>query len=102
MLPDALAHLPGQCAYPPLSTSGLQALGAFIISLLFIRGSPAMSATSASSPLNGGSVLTRKPQRLTITVSWSVYRSLIDASEEQGRSISNMAAYWLERQSELG
>ena len=101
MLPDALAHLSGQCAYPP-PTSGLQALGAFIISLLFIRGSPAMSATSANSPLSGGSVLTRKPQRLTITVSWSVYQSLIDASDEQGRSISNMAAYWLERQSELG
>jgi hypothetical protein len=61
-----------------------------------------MSATSANSPLSGGSVLTRKPQRLTITVSWSVYQSLIDASEDQGRSISNMAAYWLERQSELG
>jgi hypothetical protein len=35
-------------------------------------------------------------------VSWSVYQSLIDASGEQGRSISNIAAYWLERQSELG
>lgn len=54
-----------------------------------------MSATSFSSPLNGGFALTRKPQRLTITVSWSVYQSLIEASDEQGRSISNMAAYWL-------
>jgi|GEM_PF-6344120 hypothetical protein len=61
-----------------------------------------MSATSFGSPLNGGCALTRKPQRLTITVSWSVYRSLIEASDEQGRSVSNMAAYWLERQSELG
>jgi hypothetical protein len=45
---------------------------------------------------------TRKPQRITITVSWSLYQSLLDTSDEQGRSLSNIAAYWLERQSELG
>ena len=43
---------------------------------------------------------TRKPQRITITVSWSLYQSLLDTSDEQGRSLSNIAAYWLERMAE--
>ena len=43
---------------------------------------------------------TRKPQRITITISWSLYQSLLDASDEQGRSLSNIAAYWLERMAE--
>ena len=43
---------------------------------------------------------TRKPQRITITVSWSLYQALLDTSDEQGRSLSNIAAYWLERMAE--
>jgi len=43
----------------------------------------------------------RKPQRITITVSWSLYQSLLETSDHQGRSLSNTAAYWLERQAEL-
>ena len=39
----------------------------------------------------------RKPQRLTITVSHSVADHLISQSTSQGRSISNLAAYLLER-----
>jgi hypothetical protein len=42
----------------------------------------------------------RKPQRLTITVPWSTYQALIATSDEQGRSLSNTAAYWLERQAD--
>ena len=42
-----------------------------------------------------------KPQRITITISWSVYQRLLAVSNEQGRSLSNTAAYWLERQSEV-
>ena len=42
----------------------------------------------------------RKPQRVTITVPWSTYQTLIKESDEQGRSLSNMAAYWLERQAD--
>ena len=38
----------------------------------------------------------RKPQRLTITVSHSVADHLISQSTSQGRSISNLAAYLLE------
>jgi hypothetical protein len=43
---------------------------------------------------------TRKPQRITITVPWSLYQSLLDTSDEQGRSLSNIAAYWLEHMAE--
>jgi len=43
-------------------------------------------------------IASRKPQRITITVPWSTYEALIQASNEQGRSLSNTAAYWLERQ----
>ena len=45
-------------------------------------------------------VASRKPQRLTITVPWSTYQSLVETSSEQGRSLSNTAAYWLERQAD--
>jgi len=43
---------------------------------------------------------TRKPQRITITVYWSLYQALLDTSDEQGRSLSNIAAYWLEHMAE--
>ena len=39
----------------------------------------------------------RKPQRLSITVSHLVADHLISQSTSQGRSISNLAAYLLER-----
>lgn len=43
------------------------------------------------------SLVSRKPQRLTITVSYLVADHLIRQSSDQGRSISNLAAYLLER-----
>jgi hypothetical protein len=43
------------------------------------------------------SYLSRRPQRLTITVSHYVAENLIQQSTDQGRSISNLAAYLLER-----
>lgn len=42
----------------------------------------------------------RKPQRLTITVPWNLYDILVQRSDQQGRSLSNLACYWLERQAE--
>lgn len=42
------------------------------------------------------SVLFRKPQRITITVSHHLYELLLQCSDLQGRSISNLAAYLLE------
>ena len=46
-------------------------------------------------------IYSRKPQRITITLPWSTYQMLIETSDHQGRSLSNTAAYWLERQAEL-
>ena len=42
----------------------------------------------------------RKPQRLTITVPWNLYDILVQRSDQQGRSLSNLACYWLERQAD--
>lgn len=40
----------------------------------------------------------RKPQRLTITVPWQLHQDLIQQSHQQGRSVSNLACFWLEQQ----
>ena len=42
-------------------------------------------------------VMMRKPQRVSITLSWSLYQALVEESNLQGRSTSNLACYWLER-----
>lgn len=39
----------------------------------------------------------RKPRRITITVPDQIYRNLLERSSREGRSISNLAAYLLER-----
>jgi hypothetical protein len=39
----------------------------------------------------------RKPQRVTITISWRTYQQLLDRSDNEGRSLSNLAAHLLER-----
>lgn len=39
----------------------------------------------------------RKPRRITITLPWSLYQVLVDESSRQGRSMSNLACFWLER-----
>jgi predicted oxidoreductase len=46
------------------------------------------------------SINTRSPKRLTITVPHHVYDTLISESDFQGRSVSNLAAFWLELQIE--
>ena len=45
--------------------------------------------------------ISRKPQRISITVSQSVHEALGEESFAQGRSLSNLASFWLERQAEL-
>ncbi len=39
----------------------------------------------------------RKPERITITIPFMIYQGLLDRSEQEGRSLSNLAAYLLER-----
>ena len=41
--------------------------------------------------------LTRKPQRLTITISDNAFRQISDISSTEGRSMSNLSAYLLEQ-----
>lgn len=38
----------------------------------------------------------RSPRRITITVNWGTYIALTQRSDEQGRSVSNLAAHLLE------
>jgi hypothetical protein len=49
---------------------------------------------------SSGAYSFRKPQRLTITVPWNLYDILVQRSDQQGRSLSNLACYWLERQAD--
>jgi hypothetical protein len=40
--------------------------------------------------------LQRKPVRISITISHALHQSLMECSDNQGRSLSNLAAYLLE------
>jgi len=42
------------------------------------------------------SILFRKPQRISITVNHRLYELLLESSDLQGRSVSNLAAFLLE------
>ncbi|MEB3265364.1 MAG: hypothetical protein VKN13_01980 [Cyanobacteriota bacterium] len=42
--------------------------------------------------------LFRVPKRITITIPYSTYQLLLERSGEEGRSLSNLAAYLLEHQ----
>ena len=59
----------------------------------------------ASTELSKGSTLPdpdlnqelKRPKRITITVNHSLYTNLLERSFREGRSISNLASYLLER-----
>ena len=42
-------------------------------------------------------IVLKAPRRITITIPHSTFEHLIQRSDEQGRSLSNLAAYMLER-----
>jgi len=42
-------------------------------------------------------LLTRSPQRISITIPWETHRRLTERSDKEGRSTSNLASYLLER-----
>ena len=44
----------------------------------------------------------RRSQRIAVTVTHSVFQRLVHHSNQQGRSISNLAAYLIERGLERG
>lgn len=41
--------------------------------------------------------LKRRPARITITISAALFDQLVSLSDQQGRSLSNLAAFLLER-----
>lgn len=43
------------------------------------------------------SPLTRKPSRVTVTIPWSLRQQLDARSDQEGRSLSNLIAYLLEK-----
>lgn len=49
--------------------------------------------SSAKSPV---AAVFRAPRRISITIPYALYASLLVASDEQGRSLSNFAAHLLE------
>lgn len=71
----------------------------FVIQFLGMHEAYLRSISTQASPSLG--IASRKPQRVTITVPWSTYQALIETSDHQGRSLSNTAAYWLERQAKM-
>lgn len=99
-----LGRFLGQACPPPLKTA--QRATRKGVALYFLRILALKMTNACLGPGHGarGShvepVFTRKPQRITITVSWSVYKALLNASDQQGRSLSNLAAFWLERQAD--
>ena len=42
------------------------------------------------------SPLFRKPQRISVTVSYRLYTELVERSQREGRSVSNLASFLLE------
>ena len=38
----------------------------------------------------------RRPQRISVTISWALYQRLLERSDFEGRSLSNLAAHLLE------
>ncbi|NBS93200.1 MAG: hypothetical protein EBS91_04320 [Betaproteobacteria bacterium] len=38
----------------------------------------------------------RSPQRITITITWATHQQLLSRSDDEGRSLSNLAAHLLE------
>lgn len=57
----------------------------------FKRTTTVPTSVSADLPIHR-----RNPQRITITVSWRLHQKLLDRSDMEGRSLSNLAAHLLE------
>jgi hypothetical protein len=58
---------------------------------------PEAQSEVSSQATNREALLFRKPKRITVTVPDQIYQTLLERSTREGRSISNLAAYLLER-----
>ena len=56
------------------------------------------SNTTASVPPS----IYRHPQRICVNVSWALHQQLVERSDLEGRSLSNLAAFLLERSVAVG
>lgn len=83
--------------------SRLMALGElrFLWGLFFVPNPGGVRYEITGTHLGFASTMTpqqfRKPQRLTITVSWVVFERLAKRAAHEGRSMSNLSSYILER-----
>lgn len=61
---------------------------------------PPQSNQQATTPPQTASerfrIMQRQPRRISITISFQVYQTLLNRSEEEGRSMSNLCAFLLE------
>jgi hypothetical protein len=57
---------------------------------------PLSQPQGAGAVMRPADLLRRKPQRMTITVSWALLDKLQRRSDAEGRSLSNLAAHLLE------
>jgi hypothetical protein len=58
---------------------------------------PVSSTATRQSPLPA--LMQRTPQRISITISWQLHQRLLQRSDAEGRSLSNLAAFLLEKSS---
>jgi len=65
---------------------------------MYTAGAQPLSRASGHSSSPSESACFRKPQRITITVPWQLYQQLSHHCDRQGRSLSNLACFWLEQQ----
>ena len=49
-----------------------------------------------SARASGVQLISRHPQRISITISWALHQRLMTKSDWEGRSLSNLAAHLLE------
>jgi len=60
-----------------------------------------MRPTTSNTNFSNTNYSSRKPQRMSITVPWGLYKHMLEVSDKEGRSLSSLASHWLERQAEL-
>lgn len=46
---------------------------------------------------NRMNLVTKSPKRITITIPYSTFQAIVERSNEEGRSLSNLAAFILEQ-----
>lgn len=61
---------------------------------------PAPTGASSPAPVRPADLLRRRPERVTFTMPWALRQRLQARAHEEGRSLSGLIAYMLERSSD--